>query len=375
MRTKAFLWTLMGCLVAPPIATAQDVYSSMGNQIQKLTITTAPPATARAACTPVGRWWAIWLFALVIPTFRSGRPESISVLRRTRLRRPRSDQPNQCRSGTVRVAAMMTLCGLKAKRWPIGEIRLTMVAASLSRRQKGVQVSGAIPFRPARTGADCRRSGLAIAFNGSLRFSDDNQVKSPAGFNATADGAIVGLGIANGGPAQHCLCSSRLGTYVPPPQNKIKCGPKAARTTLCWIRLAEFEVDEETSAGSAQYFEFLTSDVAIVATSIDPNARSGELSTGSCGGSPRRAPTELFRAPGCRASRLRERVSLFYAPIVGVAVGPSGANVHPWRRWNRPSGGVRPGGGRCGDNSIVQPDLSTAPAFLGGRASKAGSVT
>ena len=41
MRTKVFLWTLMGCLVAPSIATAQDVYFSMGNQIRKLGLTNA----------------------------------------------------------------------------------------------------------------------------------------------------------------------------------------------------------------------------------------------------------------------------------------------------------------------------------------------
>ena len=81
MRTKAFLWTLLGCLVAPPIATAQDVYFSMGNEIRKLTL----PATAadRRAHQYVCRW-AIWLFALVIPTSSDAWP-SVSLLRRARL--------------------------------------------------------------------------------------------------------------------------------------------------------------------------------------------------------------------------------------------------------------------------------------------------
>ena len=42
MRTKVFLWTLMGCLIAPSIATAQDIYFSMGNEIRKLSRRSAP---------------------------------------------------------------------------------------------------------------------------------------------------------------------------------------------------------------------------------------------------------------------------------------------------------------------------------------------
>ena len=54
MRTKAFLWTLMGCLVAPSIATAQDVYFSMGNEIQKLTLPATSTTLVHTSGMPVG---------------------------------------------------------------------------------------------------------------------------------------------------------------------------------------------------------------------------------------------------------------------------------------------------------------------------------
>ena len=49
MRTKVFLWALVGCLVAPSIATAQDIYFSMGNEIRKIAGSGSPSLVHTAA--------------------------------------------------------------------------------------------------------------------------------------------------------------------------------------------------------------------------------------------------------------------------------------------------------------------------------------
>ena len=167
--------------------------------------------------------------------------------------------------------------------------------------------------RDTRPGATATNgSGLAIAFDGSLRFSDGNTVKSsPTGFSASTvstEDLIVGLGVANGGDGS-AVTSLSIGAVCASTSNTILCAPKTGGTLSAF---AVFEADE-ISAGSAQYFEFLTNDVAIVATSIDPNNESDEEDfNGILWKVTASGPGAVPCARDRRASRLRDRDQLLF---------------------------------------------------------------
>ena len=90
-------------------------------------------------------------------------------------------------------------------------------------------------------------SGLAIAFDGSLRFSDGNTVKSsPTGFSASTvstEDLIVGLGVANGGDGS-AVTSLSIGAVCASTSNTILCAPKTGGTLSAF---AVFEADEDIS--------------------------------------------------------------------------------------------------------------------------------
>lgn len=201
-------------------------------------------------------------------------------------------------SGTVGVPGELRLtatCGLRFASatgvWGIDDLSSVPVPSS-----------SAVQLATATAG-----SGLALTFDGSLRLSDGSSVTGGGFGPAAFGGPITSVGVANGG----------TGTVVTPPigiaavcasfANRIDCVNKAASTTA--TPLAQFG----TTADRAQYFEFLTNDAIVAATSIDPTQaikqvpHNGELwLTG------RTSP--LFVAP---------KVSGAYLPIVGVAVGPT----------------------------------------------------
>ena len=75
-----------------------------------------------------------------------------------------------------------------------------------------------------------------------------------------------------------------------------------------------------SGGNNPQYFEFLTNDVAIVATSQNPTtAINGNANGFLWRVDSQSSKTELFKAPKNSNNQ--------YPPIVGVAVGPSSSNI------------------------------------------------
>ncbi len=153
-------------------------------------------------------------------------------------------------------------------------------------------------------------SGLAVAFDGSIRYSDAAVVKGSGFGPATFASAVTGLGVANGGVASvspgigvAAVCAGRA--------NRVDCTSKDGSSTPSV--LAQFG----DSTDQVQYWEFLTNDVIIAATSVDPTqALKSVPRNGALWMSGRTSP--IYTAP---------KVTGEYPPIVGVAVGPSLARV------------------------------------------------
>ena len=101
--------------------------------------------------------------------------------------------------------------------------------------------------------------------------------------------------------------------------NAIACGPKPGGNL--GTTFATFAVPNSTAVNKAQFFEFLTNDTAIVATSVDPNAGLG----GSA-----KFNGILWRVDGDGVAEEVTRgakINGVFVPIVGVAVGPSTASA------------------------------------------------
>jgi len=153
-------------------------------------------------------------------------------------------------------------------------------------------------------------SGLALTFDGSLRLSDGSSVKGTGFGPAAFGGAVTSVGVANGGSGSVAAPPIGIAAVCASVANRIDCVNKTASAAAA--TRAQFG----TTADRAQYFEFLTNDAIVAATSIDPTQaikqvpHNGELwLTG------RTSP--LFVAP---------KMSGAYLPIVGVAVGPTDAS-------------------------------------------------
>ena len=159
-------------------------------------------------------------------------------------------------------------------------------------------------------------SGLAIAFDGSLRYSEGGNIKS-TGSGTFADvivGTMVGLGIANGGEGS-LTPSLTTGALCASTSNTLVCAEKGGGATTGF---RTFTVDG-SSAGLAQYFEFLTDDTAFAATSANPTMAIGGSNKFN-GILWRVTPTgvdPVFPAPKKNGS---------YPPIVGVAVAQSSSD-------------------------------------------------
>lgn len=195
-----------------------------------------------------------------------------------------------------------------------GELRLTATCGLRFATPSGVWgiddlSSVPVPSASAvRLASATAGSGLALTFDGSLRLSDGPSVKGSGFGPAAFGGAVTSVGVANGGTGSvtptigiAAVCATLV--------NRIDCVNKTASEPAS--TLAQFG----TAADRTQYFEFLTNDAVVAATSVDPaqsvseGTYNGELwLTGRS--------TPLFVAP---------QVEGGYPPIVGVAVGPTAA--------------------------------------------------
>ena len=329
MKLKSSLWLLGLCLVAPATAAAQTVYYSVGKEIRTV------PAAGGASTLVHTSTMLVGDLALCAGNPADTDDDSAQFLyyvERGSLGADRISRLNVKAPLTKKVLVNGTaeqIFEVANASERIGELRLTSTCDVMFATSAGVfQVNGKPPFpataSPLPNGTDPietgNGSGLAVAFDGSLRYSNGNALQSLTGFSATAPSSpIVGLGVANGGRGS--TNSARL--PVPTVDWPLPVGPvcaSAANTITCFRKaggtggvktFATFD-----AVNKAQFFEFLTNDTAIVATSV--NASAGLGGSAKFNGILWRVDagplTELARGP---------KVNGEFVPIVGVAVGPS----------------------------------------------------
>ena len=327
MKLKSSLWLLGLCLAAPASAAAQTVYFSVGKEIRTLVapaiglgtlVHTSPMlvgdlalCAGNAGDTAAPNAQYLYFVEHDAAGDRISRLDVNAPLTKKVLV-----------NGTAGSIFAFTTPGLR-----IGEIRLTPECNVLFAASTGVyQVNGSAPFSDPETTTPLfvtNGSGLAVAFDGSLRYSDGAAVKvRPSGTTLkSVASSVVGLGIANAGAGSTVpgwataplsvgrVCVSRLNT------NTVACGSKTG--TDLGTTLATFAVAGSTAVNQAQFFEFFTNDTAIVATSVNPNA--------GVGGTGAKLNGILWQVAGGVATELARgpKVNGEFVPIVGVAVGPS----------------------------------------------------
>lgn len=329
MRIKAGLWAVVICTAAPMSAAAQTVYFSSGREIRKVDIAAPSGSTVvHASQKAVGD--------LALCAGNPAKPASSAVQYLYFVEHAASggdsigrvDVNAKVRKKTGVNRSARTVLSLDAEDGRIGEIRLTPECDVMFATPTGVfRVSGTAASATAATRvtrADgngittTAGSGLAVSLDGSLRYSDANDVKSSLdGFAPTsAAEPIVGLGVANAGvgSAVPALAAMSQGTLCASTANAVKCTRKPGGALDA--TLAAFSVPGSESISKAQFFEFLTDDTAVVATSVDPDAGVG-LGTGFNG--------ILWKvdADGVTELARGQSVGELWMPIVGVAVSQS----------------------------------------------------
>jgi hypothetical protein len=301
----------MLAITTPAIASAQDVYFSVGSTIRKLTL----PNTATTQVYPISGGSS----GDIVGDIAMCADESLffsqgNVVKQLSLVAP------------ITVTDVATVTAPK-------EIRLSAPVPVVTGRTCDVHIASASgdvylykfnPFgTPQWTGvveyvATPTVSGLAISFSGSLRVSSGATiiaVPPSTATNTTAPLPVVGLGVAHHGEG------SLLNVRQPTPPvgdgalcaslgNTIRCGPLSGGTLPTTV--ATFTENNI----KAQYFELVYTDQIVAAITVETVPK-----TGSFNGILKRissfgAVQELYRAP-------RDPVTNLYPPIIGVAVGPS----------------------------------------------------
>jgi len=322
MRRTFCPWVVGLCLAAPVGATAQTVYYSSGTEIRTVDVAgTQASALVHTSPMLVGDL-----------AFCAGNPANTADAAAQYLYYVERDAVGGDRISRLNVKAPLTkkavvnataetIFTVPTDKGRVGEIRLTPSCAVLFASEKGVfQVppSGSLGAAIATASAG---SGLAVAFDGSLRYSDGAALKSTLAFGATsAASSIVGIGVANAGAGSTnaALSGLSVGPVCASAQNRIVCGPKPGGNLA--TQLAAFSVAGSTAVNNAQFFEFLTNDTAVAATSVNPAGGLGGTAkfNGILWRVTASGATELARGP---------KVNGDFVPIVGVAVGPSAASA------------------------------------------------
>ena len=333
MKPKFSPWVLWICLAAPMSVAAQPVYFSAGKEIRTLDAAAAQaPALVHTSPMFVGD------LALC-----AGNPANTADNSAQYLYFVERDAVGGDRISRLDVKAPLgkkalvnttaeTVFTVPTASGRVGEVRLTTDCNVMFATSKGLfQVSGEEPFSTTATaidnagGADVvttAGSGLAVAFDGSLRYSDGVGLHSTlSGYSPTStESPIVGIGFANAGAGSSVptLSALSVGPVCASTQHRVLCGPKPGGSLA--TQLAAFTVPHSAAVNNAQFFEFLTNDTAIVATSVDPNVGLG----GSA-----KFNGILWRVDGSAVSELARgpKVNGAFVPIVGVAVGPSAATA------------------------------------------------
>ena len=330
MRVHSCPVVLGLCLLAPVAAAGQTVYFSAGTEIR--TVSAAGGSTALVHTSPTSSVGDLALCAGNPSNPSDASKQYLYFVERDAVggdRISRLDVKTPLgKKGLVNTSAE-TLFTVPTASGRAGEIRLTTDCDVIFATSTGVfQVDGEAPSSAATAipnTATSAGSALAVAFDGSLRYSDGGALKSSlTGFSTTsvAPAIIVGAGVANGGAgsvAATLPTPNAVGPVCVSTANTIKCTAKAGGS-FATDPLVSFAVSGSTAVNNAQFFEFLTNDIAIAATSVDPSAGLGGQA---------KFNGILWRVGPSGATELARgaKVNGVYVPVVGVAVGPSAASA------------------------------------------------
>lgn len=309
MRLHLVMCVAVGSMLSASAASAQTIYFSVGNQIRTLTLGVAGSQLVHQSNALVGDLALCAddkLFYVETGLNRISRLDltqgaATVIVNASDLPTPTLETPRELR--------LTNRCGLRFATasgvWSVDDYSvLPVVPSSISK------------IADASAG-----SGLASAFDGSLRHSDGNTIRAESSAAALSQlpTSIVGLGVSNGAIGS-VLPGAPIGAVCASSSTKIDCvnGKSGEPLLFSGQPLASFALAGSTATELAQYWEFLTNDQAIAATSVNPaqglggnNNHNGLLWLVS----PPAAPQVIFAAPKANGS---------YSPIVGVAVGPSG---------------------------------------------------
>jgi len=207
------------CLLVPAGAAAQTVYFSAGTEIRTVNATGAPaPALVHTSPMFVGD--------LALCAGNPSNPPDASAQYLYYVERDavggdrisRLDVKTPLGKKALVNTSAESIFTVPTASGRVGEIRLTTECDVIFATSKGVfQVNGAPPFSTGvptavpGTVATTAGTGLAVAFDGSLRYSDGVALKSTLPITPTsASSPIVGIGVANAGAGSTVAALSAL---------------------------------------------------------------------------------------------------------------------------------------------------------------------
>jgi hypothetical protein len=155
--------------------------------------------------------------------------------------------------------------------------------------------------------------GLAIAHNGDAIYLNGSQVEqdaTPSPFTPFSAVGAVGLGVTNGGQGSVVTPLFATGAICYSAGNSISCtGGKASSTPTPYVSFGATE--------QVRYFEFISNETALVATSVNPFAGTIQPN----------GRLYLVNGTGAHQVYATSKTQGRYQPINGVAVPPSSQTI------------------------------------------------
>ncbi len=289
MRTKSAFWVFLVCLAAPVSSIAQTTYFSVGDEIRQL-----------GSTQPVYKALGTFIGDLALCSdgylyFVQKSP--LNVISRINSASPTPSAEDVFAASGVR------------------EIRLTKDCDVVFATQtKIAQVNGRPPFSSSATTLAnvTNGSGLAIAFDGGIRFTDAINVVGNNVANGGADGSLIPqLPIG-------AICRSELNQIICTDSAGQPLGPLAAG-------LGNGVLAQLPAVDLFQFCEFYTNNTLVCAASVDPEA---QIKLDKKAGLVHNGTVQLISAAGVVTQVFEASTKMNVAlPIAGIAVGPSSSEL------------------------------------------------
>jgi hypothetical protein len=155
--------------------------------------------------------------------------------------------------------------------------------------------------------------GLAIAHNGDAIYLNGSQVEqdaTPSPFTPFSAAGAVGLGVTNGGQGSVVSPPLATGAICYSAGNSISCtGGKTSSTPTSYVSFG--------AAEQVRYFEFISDETALVATSVNPFAGTIQPN----------GRLYLVNGTGAHQVYATSKTQGRYQPINGVAIPPSSQTI------------------------------------------------